>query len=116
MASRRGDQGFLNSYFQGFASAPVFEPGLDDAAVASQRYMRLPTQYNADIGLYVINGNKWSIPNSEIRCRFRVRSSDPCCTACDSSPIWPSIVRLGRAVQLHWLGKALLALRRSGLL
>ena len=65
--SCRGDQGFLNSYFQGFASAPVFEPGLDDALAAKHRYMRLPTRYNADIGLYVINGNKWSIPTSEIR-------------------------------------------------
>ena len=64
---RRGDQGFLNSYFQGFASAPVFDPGLDEASAATLKYMRLPTRYNADIGLYVINGNKWSIPTSEIR-------------------------------------------------
>lgn len=65
--SRRGDQGFLNSYFEGFASAPVFDPGLDEASTAQLKYMRLPTRYNADIGLYVINGNKWSIPTSEIR-------------------------------------------------
>ncbi len=65
--SCRGDQGFLNSYFEGFASAPVFDPGLDEASTAQLKYMRLPTRYNADIGLYVINGNKWSIPTSEIR-------------------------------------------------
>ena len=45
----------------------MFDPGLDEASAAELKYMRLPTRYNADIGLYVINGNKWSIPTSEIR-------------------------------------------------
>ena len=61
-----GDQGFLNSYFSGFANAPVFD-GKEDHRASDQRYMRLPTRYNADIGLYVINSNRWSIPASEIR-------------------------------------------------
>ncbi len=29
--------------------------------------MRLPTIYNADLGLYIINGNRWTLPADEIR-------------------------------------------------
>lgn len=29
--------------------------------------MRLPTKYNADIGLYLLNSNKWMIPESQIK-------------------------------------------------
>lgn len=29
---------------------------------------RLPTRYNADLGLYVINGNRWMLPADDIRC------------------------------------------------
>lgn len=56
----RGDQGFLNEYFKDFASGPMFDPtatyGPED-----HRYMMLPTRYNADIGLYVLNSNHWSL-------------------------------------------------------
>jgi hypothetical protein len=55
---RRGDQGFLNEYFKDFASAAVFDPSLDYSPNA-HHYMMLPTRYNADIGLYVFNSNRW---------------------------------------------------------
>ncbi|PNH01302.1 putative glucuronosyltransferase [Tetrabaena socialis] len=60
-----GDQGFLNSYFSGFAHAPLFEP--DTPYTPDQyKYMRLPTTYNADIGLFVVGSNKWMIPRSSL--------------------------------------------------
>lgn len=29
--------------------------------------LRLPTAYNADIGLYLLNSNKWMIPREDLR-------------------------------------------------
>ena len=54
----RGDQGFLNAYFNDFASSPVFDPDKDYPEDA-YKSMMLPSRYNADIGLYVFNSNRW---------------------------------------------------------
>ena len=54
----RGDQGFLNAYFKGFIDGPLFDPS-EDYTTSTAKYMRLPTRYNADIGLYVLNSNRW---------------------------------------------------------
>jgi hypothetical protein len=56
----RGDQGFLNEYFSGFASSPVFDPKMSYGA-SQHDSMMLPTRYNADIGLYVFNSNRWLV-------------------------------------------------------
>lgn len=60
-----GDQGFLNSYYVGFANAHVFEPN-----VSSDRPLpemeRLSTLYNADVGLYML-ANKWMVNETELR-------------------------------------------------
>lgn len=41
----------------------VFDPEADYKA-DSHKYMRLPTRYNADIGLYVFNSNRWQVDGS----------------------------------------------------
>lgn len=70
-----GDQGFLNAFFSEFASAPLFDPTkgkLLSAAAEGGRAQhavelgRLPTQYNADLGLYVLNSNRWTLPEDTI--------------------------------------------------
>ena len=60
---RSGDQGFLNSYFADLPAAPLFDPQRDATSAdggltsnAAPRVLRLPTAYNADVGLYVLNG------------------------------------------------------------
>ncbi|KAL5701928.1 Inositol phosphorylceramide glucuronosyltransferase 1 [Ranunculus cassubicifolius] len=64
-----GDQGFLNSYFPGFANAKLFEPNLP-ADVRKSRPVpemeRLSTLYNADVGLYAL-ANKWMVDEKELR-------------------------------------------------
>jgi hypothetical protein len=67
-----GDQGFLNAYFAALPGAPLFDPdaaGRDDDADDNSAddadcdgggdeaaaLWRLPTRYNADVGLYVLN-------------------------------------------------------------
>ncbi|GMH36727.1 hypothetical protein BSKO_04600 [Bryopsis sp. KO-2023] len=63
-----GDQGFLNEYFHDFMNGPVFDPSKEyKGDEAKLKTMRLPTKYNADIGLYVINSNRWMIPEEDIR-------------------------------------------------
>jgi len=58
----RGDQGFLNSYYAGFASSPLFQPGdvpmprTSPLPAAPGSTARLSTAFNADVGLYVLNG------------------------------------------------------------
>ncbi|GIL59457.1 hypothetical protein Vafri_14145 [Volvox africanus] len=60
-----GDQGFLNSYFPSFAHAPLFDP--DTPYTPDQyKYMRLPTTFNADVGLYVVGSNRWMLPRSSL--------------------------------------------------
>ncbi|KAI8032547.1 Inositol phosphorylceramide glucuronosyltransferase 1 [Camellia lanceoleosa] len=52
-----GDQGFLNSYYAGFANAHVFEPDLPQKVLDSRsvpEMERLSTLYNADVGLYIL--------------------------------------------------------------
>jgi inositol phosphorylceramide glucuronosyltransferase 1 len=80
-----GDQGFLNSYFSGFAAAPLFNPksgqllasdsgntaaapetGGAAAFGPTPRMQRLPTMYNADLGLYITNSRRWTLPQDEI--------------------------------------------------
>eukprot|EP00201_Polytomella_parva_P011545 CAMPEP_0175073890 /NCGR_PEP_ID=MMETSP0052_2-20121109/20886_1 /TAXON_ID=51329 ORGANISM="Polytomella parva, Strain SAG 63-3" /NCGR_SAMPLE_ID=MMETSP0052_2 /ASSEMBLY_ACC=CAM_ASM_000194 /LENGTH=325 /DNA_ID=CAMNT_0016341895 /DNA_START=35 /DNA_END=1009 /DNA_ORIENTATION=+ len=60
-----GDQGFLNSYFTGVAHAPLFDP-TSAYSTKQYKYMRLPTIFNADVGLYVVGSNRWMIPRSSI--------------------------------------------------
>mmetsp|Transcript_12654 Transcript_12654/g.35603 ORF Transcript_12654/g.35603 Transcript_12654/m.35603 type:complete len:654 (-) Transcript_12654:245-2206(-) len=57
-----GDQGFLNEYYKSIIDSPLFhpsEPGHQEEATA----MRLTTDYNSDIGAYVINGGLWHQKN-----------------------------------------------------
>ncbi|KAJ4955417.1 hypothetical protein NE237_012200 [Protea cynaroides] len=64
-----GDQGFLNSYFTGFANAHVFEPNLSSDVTNSRpvpEMERLSTLYNADVGLYML-ANKWMVDEKELR-------------------------------------------------
>uniref|UniRef100_A0A5B7AY19 Hexosyltransferase n=1 Tax=Davidia involucrata TaxID=16924 RepID=A0A5B7AY19_DAVIN len=64
-----GDQGFLNSYYNGFANAHVFEPDLHLEVLNSRplpEMERLSTLYNADVGLYML-ANKWMVDEKELR-------------------------------------------------
>ncbi|THF97626.1 hypothetical protein TEA_015691 [Camellia sinensis var. sinensis] len=64
-----GDQGFLNSYYAGFANAHVFEPDLPQKVLDSRsvpEMERLSTLYNADVGLYML-ANKWMVDEKELR-------------------------------------------------
>ncbi|PHT78471.1 Inositol phosphorylceramide glucuronosyltransferase 1 [Capsicum annuum] len=52
-----GDQGFLNSYYVGFANAHIYEPNLPSDILNSRKVpeiKRLSTLYSADVGLYMI--------------------------------------------------------------
>ncbi|KAF7142698.1 hypothetical protein RHSIM_Rhsim05G0175100 [Rhododendron simsii] len=63
-----GDQGFLNSYYTGFANAHLFEPDLPQQWLHSRRIPemeRLSTLYNADVGLYML-ANKWMVDEKEL--------------------------------------------------
>ncbi|KAF9605645.1 hypothetical protein IFM89_017988 [Coptis chinensis] len=64
-----GDQGFLNSYYVGFANAHLFEPDLSSEERNSRpvpAMERLSTLYNADVGLYAL-ANKWMVDEEELR-------------------------------------------------
>ncbi|CAN4090166.1 unnamed protein product [Withania somnifera] len=64
-----GDQGFLNSYYVGFANAHVYEPNLPPEVLNSRKVPemeRLSTLYNADVGLYMLS-NKWMVDEKELR-------------------------------------------------
>ncbi|KAK4371364.1 hypothetical protein RND71_010839 [Anisodus tanguticus] len=64
-----GDQGFLNSYYVGFANAHVYEPNLPSDVLNSRKVPemeRLSTLYNADVGLYLL-ANKWMVDEKELR-------------------------------------------------
>lgn len=63
-----GDQGFLNSYYKGFANAHVFEPNLPEDVRKSRpvpEMERLSTLYNADVGLYML-ANKWMVDEKDL--------------------------------------------------
>jgi len=63
-----GDQGFLNSYYEEFPNAHVFQPGLPEEVRKSRPVPdmeRLSTLYNADVGLYML-ANK-------VLCEQRIR-------------------------------------------
>ncbi|XP_058183335.1 inositol phosphorylceramide glucuronosyltransferase 1-like [Rhododendron vialii] len=63
-----GDQGFLNSYYTGFANAHLFEPDLKKEVLDSRpvpEMERLSTLYNADVGLYML-ANKWMVDEKEL--------------------------------------------------
>ncbi|KAL2611443.1 hypothetical protein R1flu_023135 [Riccia fluitans] len=64
-----GDQGFLNSYFEDFANARLFDPLMspDERKEYNPEFERLSTLYNADVGLYML-ANKWMVDDeSELR-------------------------------------------------
>lgn len=63
-----GDQGFLNSYYVGFADAELFNPDLspDIRRARPKKMERLSTLYNADVGLFAL-ANKWMVDASELR-------------------------------------------------
>lgn len=66
-SSTGGDQGFLQSYFPDFASAPLWVPGSTPAAAQPiGQLARLPTAFNADVGLFVLNANRWPIPAEQL--------------------------------------------------
>lgn len=63
-----GDQGFLNSYYVGFADAELFNPELSPEIrkARPKKMERLTTLYNADVGLFAL-ANKWMVDASELR-------------------------------------------------
>lgn len=64
-----GDQGFLNSYYNDFANAHLFEPNLPTEVRKSRpvpQMERLSTLYNADVGLYML-ANKWMVDERELK-------------------------------------------------
>ncbi|GMG99582.1 hypothetical protein Nepgr_001422 [Nepenthes gracilis] len=64
-----GDQGFLNSYYTGFANAQLFEPDMSPDELKSRpvpEMQRLSTLFNADVGLYML-ANKWMVDEKELR-------------------------------------------------
>lgn len=64
-----GDQGFLNSYYAGFADARLFDPNMSPEELKSRpvpEMERLSTLYNADVGLYML-ANKWMVDENELR-------------------------------------------------
>jgi hypothetical protein len=70
-----GDQGFLNSFFGDFAAAPLFDPARGErlslaapgaAGARGVRLARLPTRYNADLGLWVANSGRWALDEGSI--------------------------------------------------
>lgn len=70
-----GDQGFLNEYFGELPGAPLYDPGEGRPFSAvhpgwkdamGRALARLPTVYNADLGLYVANSNRWTLPEDRI--------------------------------------------------
>lgn len=63
-----GDQGFLNSYYEGFADAQLFNPDLSPEIrkARPKKMERLSTLYNADVGLFAL-ANKWMVDANELR-------------------------------------------------
>lgn len=67
-----GDQGFLNVFFAGFPSAPLWRPdALMPAPSAApvehgQQLNRLPGGFNYDVGLYILNSNRWMVAEQEV--------------------------------------------------
>ncbi|KAL8166673.1 hypothetical protein V2J09_008172 [Rumex salicifolius] len=64
-----GDQGFLNTYYSGFADAHLFDPDLSLEELKSRpvpEMQRLSTLYNADVGLYML-ANKWMVNETDLR-------------------------------------------------
>lgn len=57
MTSPAGDQGFLNEYYSNFINAPLYDPEFANHADEEPAH-RLPTRFNGDVGLYVLNSNK----------------------------------------------------------
>ena len=54
-----GDQGFLNCYYELLKYAPMFnQQQMLNSSRRDIQLMRLPAQYNSDIGMYYVN-NKW---------------------------------------------------------
>ncbi len=98
--ARSGDQGFLNAYFAALPGAPLFEPesapegGAPDAAEhsAARALWRLPTAYNADVGLYVLNRRAHAWRKLALRARASCACADACalrCAARAHSNTWP---------------------------
>lgn len=70
-----GDQGFLNEYYPGLLTAPMFDP--TEAPPPGVPLMRLRTGYNGDVGLYILGGNRWMVPESEIGVRTKPSQAKP---------------------------------------
>ena len=77
-----GDQGFLNEYMKTFACSPMFYPDQgvplsgykaamqlchDEEKPPIKHMGRIPTTYNADLGLFVLNHNRWPFEEDDIR-------------------------------------------------
>lgn len=63
-----GDQGFLNTYYDDFPNAKLFDPTLSAEqrlATPAPKMERLSTFYNGDVGLYVL-GNKWMFDETKL--------------------------------------------------
>lgn len=70
-----GDQGFLNEYFSELPGAPIYDPESGKTLsqtfpswkdASGRRLARLSTMYNADLGLFIANSNRWMIPVDRI--------------------------------------------------
>jgi hypothetical protein len=71
-----GDQGFLNAYYPDFISNPLFDPKVDYRG-KKIKSMLLPTRYNADIGLYIANSNRWMLTGELKVMHFTLGSFKP---------------------------------------
>jgi hypothetical protein len=60
-----GDQGFLNEYYAGLLESPMFDPR--DEVPAGAKMMRLRTGYNGDVGLFILNANRWMIAPEDVK-------------------------------------------------
>jgi alpha-N-acetylglucosamine transferase len=109
-----GDQGFLNSYLDDFACAPLFFPDKGERLSEYNSSMaqfcgskgghhhpvrhlgRLPTTYNADLGLFVLNKNKWPFDGDDLRViHYTLGPIKPW--------QWFSLFTLGREAMEPWL-------------
>lgn len=48
----------MNAYYPNLINSPIFDPTAEYNE-SSHTSMLLPTRYNADIGLYIVNSNRW---------------------------------------------------------
>lgn len=53
------DQGFLNAYYWNSERCDFFDPRVDKDDVGYKSCRRLPADYNGDVAIYTLRGDKW---------------------------------------------------------